>query len=178
MNIGSRSIIDQLDNLIFTDPTYIQRAASEIVTYVQALYAIGAGKFGLVGPPQTGCTPIGRAASPTGRCNARANLIAAAIPSRLAVAMGMLQDTNPDIVYSIVNTYNINADIADSPTLYVVSRCSHLKVYGMLRLRVVETGRHCAPRILPYVGTAKGICIGIRFNYPKRFKIGHRSYFQ
>ncbi|CAN0845968.1 GDSL esterase/lipase At1g29670 [Linum grandiflorum] len=118
MNIGSRSIIDQLDNLIFTDPTYIQRAASEIVTYVQALYAIGAGKFGLVGPPQTGCTPIGRAASPTGRCNARANLIAAAIPSRLAVAMGMLQDTNPDIVYSIVNTYNINADIADSPTLY------------------------------------------------------------
>ncbi|CAN0900832.1 GDSL esterase/lipase At5g55050 [Linum grandiflorum] len=32
--------------------------------------------------------------------------------------MSMLQDTNPDIFYSVANTNNINADITNSPTLY------------------------------------------------------------
>ncbi|CAN0923550.1 GDSL esterase/lipase At5g55050 [Linum grandiflorum] len=118
MTIGSASIVNQLDNLIFSDRSFIERAASEYVSYIQALYAIGARKFGVVGPQQIGCSPFARATSPTGACNARANSIAAAIPSRLVLALSMFQDMNPDIIYSVANTYNINADISNSPTLY------------------------------------------------------------
>ncbi|CAN0923553.1 GDSL esterase/lipase At5g55050 [Linum grandiflorum] len=112
------SIATQLDNLVLTDPLFVERATSEYVTYVQALYAIGARKFGVVGPSQVGCTPFRRARSPTGACSARANSIAAAITSRLAAAMSMLGDTNPDIIYSVGDTFNIIADITDSPALY------------------------------------------------------------
>ncbi|CAN1838891.1 GDSL esterase/lipase At5g55050 [Linum perenne] len=115
---GGGSIADQLDNLIFSDPSFINGFTSEYITYIQALYAIGARKFGIVAPLQAGCTPAGRAYSPPGRCNARANSIAAAISSSLALAMSMLRATNQDIIYSIGNTYNINADITNSPALY------------------------------------------------------------
>ncbi|CAN1295708.1 GDSL esterase/lipase At5g55050 [Linum perenne] len=115
---GGGNIADQLDNLIFSDPSFINGFTSEYITYIQALYDIGARKFGVVGPLQAGCTPGGRAYSPTGRCNARANSIAAAISSSLALAMSMLRATNQDIIYSIGNTYNINADITNSPALY------------------------------------------------------------
>ncbi|CAN0929477.1 GDSL esterase/lipase At5g37690 [Linum grandiflorum] len=112
------SIVNQLDSLMFTDPPFIERVASEYINFVQALYAIGARKFGVLGPPQIGCTPAARATSPIGACSARANSIAAAIPSRLVLATSMLRVTNPDIDYSIANTYNIIADITNSPALF------------------------------------------------------------
>ncbi|CAN0900831.1 GDSL esterase/lipase At1g29670, partial [Linum grandiflorum] len=52
MTIGTGSIVNQLESLSFTDPTFVERAASEYATFVQALYAIGARKFGVVGPLQ------------------------------------------------------------------------------------------------------------------------------
>ncbi|CAN0899881.1 GDSL esterase/lipase At5g37690 [Linum grandiflorum] len=118
ITIGSGMIANQLDNLMFTDRSFIDRAVSEYVTYVQSLYATGARKFGFISPLQIGCSPVARSRSPTRRCNARANSIAAAIPPRMEVAMSLLQDTNPDIMYSIGDTYSINADITNSPTLY------------------------------------------------------------
>ncbi|CAN1838892.1 GDSL esterase/lipase At5g55050 [Linum perenne] len=118
INLGNGAIEIQLGNIIFSDPSFIARLTSEYISYVQALYAIGARKFGLLGPLQSGCTPAARSRSPTRRCNARANSIAAAIPSSLALAMSMLRDTNQDIIYSVGNTYNINADITNSPALY------------------------------------------------------------
>ncbi|CAN0923549.1 GDSL esterase/lipase At5g55050, partial [Linum grandiflorum] len=118
IDVGGSDIVVQLDNLVFTDPSFIGRVTSQFVSLVQALYSIGARKFGIVGPQQIGCSPIARARSPTGRCRPRANSIAAAIPSQLAIAMRMLRVTNQDIIYSVANTYNINSDITNSPTLY------------------------------------------------------------
>ncbi|CAN0840449.1 hypothetical protein LINGRAHAP2_LOCUS2826, partial [Linum grandiflorum] len=116
--------------------------------------------FGVVGPLQVGCTPISRATSPIGACNARANSIAAAIPSRLAVAMYMLRNTDPDIIYSIANIYNIVTDITNSPTIFGIRNVTAPSCgYGTLSSP--------PPQILLYVGTAKGTYIGIRLDYPK-----------
>ncbi|CAN1187871.1 GDSL esterase/lipase At1g71250 [Linum perenne] len=171
---GGGSIANQLDNLIFSDPSFINEFTSEYITYIQALYAIGARKFGVVAPLQAGCTPAGRAYSPTSRCNARANSIAAAISSSLALAMSMLRATNQDMIYSIGNTYNINADITNSPALY--GKCSlnhkpHKKCYNCV---LWKRDKFVHPECYRVRGSRWALVLGSISTNPKWLEIGCR----
>ncbi|CAN0899883.1 GDSL esterase/lipase At5g45670 [Linum grandiflorum] len=171
-------IANQLDNLMFTDRSFIDRAVSEYVTYVQSLYATGARKFGFISPLQIGCSPVARSRSPTRRCNARANSIAAAIPPRMEVAMSLLQDTNPDIMYSIGDTYSINADITNSPTLYGKCRrpgSEYKECYGCM---LWERNDTVCPEFYRMWGSRRVLVLGSDSTIPKRLKIGYRSFFQ
>uniref|UniRef100_A0A0D9VKU2 AAA+ ATPase domain-containing protein n=1 Tax=Leersia perrieri TaxID=77586 RepID=A0A0D9VKU2_9ORYZ len=90
---------------------------SNYTRHVQALYALGARRFGLIDVPPIGCVPSVRAASLSGAagCVDAANQLASGFNAQLRSLMSRLGGAMPAMRYSVGSSYNVVAYLTASP---------------------------------------------------------------
>lgn len=90
-------------------PAFYANLLSNYTRHVQALYKLGARRFGVIDVPPIGCVPSVRASSPDGasRCVNGANDLARGFNDALRALLAKLAGSSPGMRYSVGSSYNL-----------------------------------------------------------------------
>lgn len=101
------------------DPNaYIETLIRKYNTTLLALYNLGARKFGILGIPYVGCSPLMRVTIKDGNCSKTANDLAQQLNDRLEQLLGNMTRYSRGMVYSFANAYDILYDLWEHPERY------------------------------------------------------------
>lgn len=82
------------------------------------LYNLGVRKFGIVGIPYVGCSPLLRVTILNGNCSKTANDLAIQLNSKLEQLLWNMTMHSTGMIYSFGNTYDIFHDFWENPQRY------------------------------------------------------------
>nr|XP_043623177.1 GDSL esterase/lipase At5g55050-like [Erigeron canadensis] len=114
-----------------TDPdVYVDQLINTYNDMLTILYNLGARKFGILGIPYVGCSPLMRVSDKNGNCSQTANDLAVRLNTRLEQLLWNMSKQSRGMIYSFANTYDILYDYFENPDNYnfrnVIDACCGL----------------------------------------------------
>ncbi|KAI3804052.1 hypothetical protein L1987_32220 [Smallanthus sonchifolius] len=119
ISIGSNDIFGYFANQSTIEPlVFINSLITSYEGHINALYNLGARKFGIISVPPIGCCPSQRIHNSTGGCMEIENTFARAFHSSLDVLLKKLSFKLPDMKYALGNSYEMTINVIDHPQLF------------------------------------------------------------
>ncbi|KAK9050195.1 hypothetical protein SSX86_030835 [Deinandra increscens subsp. villosa] len=119
ISTGSNDIFGYFENQSTIDPPlFINSLITAYEAHINALYNLGARKFGIISVPPIGCCPSQRVHNSTGGCLEIENTFARAFHSLLGTLMKKLSVKFPDMKYALGNSYEMTINVINHPQLF------------------------------------------------------------
>ncbi|XP_076956417.1 GDSL esterase/lipase 6-like [Bidens hawaiensis] len=119
ISTGSNDIFAYFENKSKVDPdVFTNSLITAYECHINALYNLGARKFGIISIPPIGCCPSQRINNGTGGCLEIENTFARAFHSSLDTLLKKLSYKLPDMKYALGNSYEMTINVIDHPQLF------------------------------------------------------------
>ncbi|CAI9261660.1 unnamed protein product [Lactuca saligna] len=119
ISVGSNDIFGYFENRSTVDPlVFIGSLMSAYECHINALYKLGARKFGIISVPPIGCCPSQRIYNSTGGCLEIENTFARAFHSSLDALLKKLTSKLSGLKYSLGNSYEMTINVINHPQLF------------------------------------------------------------
>ncbi|XP_024989362.1 GDSL esterase/lipase At1g71250-like [Cynara cardunculus var. scolymus] len=119
VSVGSNDLFGYFESRSTVDPViFINSLMTAYGCHINALYNLGARKFGIIGVPPIGCCPSQRIHNGTGGCLEIENTFARAFHSALDALMKQLASKLPEMKYALGNSYEMTINVINQAQLF------------------------------------------------------------